>query len=318
MLVSVTSSAVIRGPLIGLRYFHQDMIRWCSMHTINLGLCYGTNGSALIPAGSWWSCHAGVNEETFVFGNNRSYRILCDPWYPKDGSCRKFLFWRLSARDPSEPAWWSIYSVQKLLQTKQNCMQSTTFHYEIGSLLSRVGHMFSIVLMLGCNGCSDFTPDRDAHFPNLGAQGPEWTKADSEGVLWPCYYGMAIPCFGMCCCWAFEWQWWSSIECSHCDACSRLAKSCLCRTRVWTKIQVVVCKANMRIPHHTTHMHAQHFVTRRLAHSQECTRTFFWSLGEIWTLFDSWPNFCLQKNVACNDWSTCWKEWMTDQVFFPA
>lgn len=189
------------------------------------------------------------------FGNNRSYRILCDPWYPKDGSCRKFLFWRLSARDPSEPAWWSICSVQKILQTKQNCMQSATFHYEIGSLLSRVGHMCSTVLMLGCNGCSDFIPDRDAHFPNLGAQGPEWTKADSVGVLWPCYYGMAIPCFGMCCCWAFEWQWWSSIDCSHCDACSRLAKSCLCRTKVWTKTQVVVCKANMHIPHHTTHMH---------------------------------------------------------------
>ena len=35
------------GPLVCLRYFHQDCIRWCSMHTINLGLCYGTNGSAL-------------------------------------------------------------------------------------------------------------------------------------------------------------------------------------------------------------------------------------------------------------------------------
>ena len=37
-----------RGPLVCLRYFHHDMIRWCSMHAINLGLCYGTNGGALI------------------------------------------------------------------------------------------------------------------------------------------------------------------------------------------------------------------------------------------------------------------------------
>ena len=35
-------------PLLLLRGFHYTMIRFCSMHTVNLGLCYTINGSALL------------------------------------------------------------------------------------------------------------------------------------------------------------------------------------------------------------------------------------------------------------------------------
>ena len=43
-----------QGPLVFLKYFHQDLIKWCSMHTLNLGLCYSTNGGALMLCDKDW------------------------------------------------------------------------------------------------------------------------------------------------------------------------------------------------------------------------------------------------------------------------
>lgn len=41
-------------PLVFLKYIHQDLIKWCSMHTLNLGLCYSTNGGALMLCDKDW------------------------------------------------------------------------------------------------------------------------------------------------------------------------------------------------------------------------------------------------------------------------
>lgn len=38
---------LFQGPLVALRGFHPSTIKWCSMHVINLGLCYGVNGGGL-------------------------------------------------------------------------------------------------------------------------------------------------------------------------------------------------------------------------------------------------------------------------------
>lgn len=44
------SDRLLSGPLIALRGFDPGVIRWCSMHVINLGLLYGTNASTLTLA----------------------------------------------------------------------------------------------------------------------------------------------------------------------------------------------------------------------------------------------------------------------------
>lgn len=36
------------GPLVNLRKFNIQCIKWCTMHTLNLGLLMGLNGGALM------------------------------------------------------------------------------------------------------------------------------------------------------------------------------------------------------------------------------------------------------------------------------
>ena len=51
---SSESDRLLSGPLIALRGFDVGVIRWCSMHVINLGLLYGTNASTLTLADKTW------------------------------------------------------------------------------------------------------------------------------------------------------------------------------------------------------------------------------------------------------------------------
>lgn len=43
----INSLGVILGPLIALRGFHPEVLKWCSMHVVNLGLLYGSNASLM-------------------------------------------------------------------------------------------------------------------------------------------------------------------------------------------------------------------------------------------------------------------------------
>lgn len=38
-----------QGPLLNLRMFqHPSLLRWCTMHTLNLGMVFSANGGSLI------------------------------------------------------------------------------------------------------------------------------------------------------------------------------------------------------------------------------------------------------------------------------
>ena len=38
----------LAGVLLGLRCFHHEMLRWCSLHTVNLGIAQLVAASAMI------------------------------------------------------------------------------------------------------------------------------------------------------------------------------------------------------------------------------------------------------------------------------
>lgn len=93
---------LFQGPLVALRGFHPSTIKWCSMHVINLGLCYGVNGGGLyLPKttrrgetnGGQSSC--ATRKETQFSPLSRLMRIGCTLWSACIRSLRRP--WQLGA-----------------------------------------------------------------------------------------------------------------------------------------------------------------------------------------------------------------------------
>lgn len=71
----------------------------------------------------------------------------------------------------------------------------------------------------------------------------------------------------------------------------------------------------MHIPHHTTHMRATFCHKTFCAIPGMHSRAFLVSWRDLDAIWFLTKFLFAEKYVVCNGWSTCWKDWMTNQVF---
>ena len=94
------------GPLICLRDFHPTTLKFCSMHCVNLGLCFGVNGSVL-----WLACYIICPilqcHEIDVISPNRANREFISPITQSQCLASGWHWWNVSilALDLSRHDW---------------------------------------------------------------------------------------------------------------------------------------------------------------------------------------------------------------------
>lgn len=59
------------GPLVHLKGFNAHMIKWCTMHTVNLGILFALNGGCLFP-GIWFQNQVANCQFHVVHGFHQS------------------------------------------------------------------------------------------------------------------------------------------------------------------------------------------------------------------------------------------------------
>ena len=121
-----------------LRNFHPDLLKWCSMHCLNLGLCFTANGSSLRLAFRSLSgfCHIPCMvfcNTLFVFFLSQVclYSVLVEL---QDGFGGSILFRRLSAALSGTTPGLGLLEFQILVQEQQDLLQSSTIYCKDGFL----------------------------------------------------------------------------------------------------------------------------------------------------------------------------------------
>lgn len=74
------------GPLLTLQGFHPSMLKWCSMHTLNLGLLFVANAAALKLACSYCRVHQLMLIDAVEFAGEKS------KWFEKGTSSKHAIF----------------------------------------------------------------------------------------------------------------------------------------------------------------------------------------------------------------------------------
>ena len=123
-----------------LRNFHPDLLKWCSMHCLNLGLCFTTNGSLLrlafrklsgfchMPFISVW-CFAQLY--SFSFFRKFAFSVLVEL---QDGFAGSILFRRLSAALSGKAPGFGFHAFQILVQEQQDLLQPSAIYCKDGFL----------------------------------------------------------------------------------------------------------------------------------------------------------------------------------------
>ena len=66
-----------QGHLLKIRGFHQSCLRWCTMHTINLGICHWVVASILISVMNHHEDSEGGARLKLLFLGKTSPHIYC-------------------------------------------------------------------------------------------------------------------------------------------------------------------------------------------------------------------------------------------------
>lgn len=74
------------GPLLTLQGFHPSMLKWCCMHTLNLGLLFVANAAALKLACSYCRVHQLMLIDAVEFAGEKS------KWFEKGTSSKHAIF----------------------------------------------------------------------------------------------------------------------------------------------------------------------------------------------------------------------------------